>query len=132
MLDMISPSLLGHFKTSTPQFYMAPKHSQIIVPVKDVQPTRHSSQATQKAAAGVIVDIPMKKVPKGSSSKQRKDEDTKIIIHKASQQLSKDLYDGPPEQILELEGYDDVDKPTDCAGPDPQSKACTEKPYHPT
>jgi len=109
---------------------MGPKRSQVVGPVQDVPHTRQSSRTSQKAAADVIVDISKKQASKGSGSKRQKDEDSEVIIQKASQQLSKDTYDGPPEQILELEGYADVDKPTDGAGSDPQLKVCVEKPYH--
>jgi hypothetical protein len=56
--------------------------------------------------------------------RQRRDEDTDLVIKKGSQQASRALYDGPPDQIVELEEEEDADKLDENQGSQSQSKVC--------
>ncbi len=106
---------------------MAPKCSQIVHPAQAVQSTRQPSQKSRKAATDIVVDPPKRKTSHASGRQQRGDEETEFVIQRGSQQPSKDLYDGPPEQIVELQEGDDTDIPKDNADSYPQSKVCTYK-----
>jgi hypothetical protein len=98
---------------------MAPKHSLIVPPV---QATRQSSRATRKPITELIVESTKK--GESQTSRRRRDEGNEIIVKKGPDQQSEDLYDGPPQQMIDLPDEEDADKPTGNAESHSHSKVC--------
>jgi hypothetical protein len=100
---------------------MAPKRSQIVPSASGIPATRQSSRVTRKAGDVIVTPKPRTE-PQASASRRRRDEDTELVIQKGSQQASRDLYDGPPDQIIELVEEEDADKPEGNQGSQSQLK----------
>jgi hypothetical protein len=111
----------------TPFVHMAPKRSVIVPPA---QATRQSSRGARKPSTDVIVDAPKRKESQASKSRQRRDEENEVVVKKAPQQLSEDLYDGPPGQPVHVLEEEDADKHTGDAGSQSQMKVCANKAPH--
>jgi len=107
---------------------MAPKRSEVVPPP---QATRQSSRLAPKSSTEVIVDVPKRKEPQASKSKskQRKDQGNEVIVKKAPQQLSQDLYDGPPVQPVDVLEEEDADKNTGDASSQSHMMVCANKPW---
>jgi hypothetical protein len=59
------------------------------------------------------------------ASKKGKDKGNEIIVKKGPQQQSEDLYDGPPQQIIDLPDEEDSEMPAGNAESHSHSKVCT-------
>jgi hypothetical protein len=113
--------------TLSPILNMTPKRSQIVLPASSgTPPTRQSSRVTRKdsAATDVLVAPARRAEPQTLVSRRKRDEDTNIVIQKGSQQSSRALYDGPPDQIVESLEEEDADRPEEGQGSQSQSKVC--------